>query len=121
DRSAIIRAHRHGPRADLIDSTERAVLHPEPALVSQEHHTVAVGEGALPALHGDAHFLAEIARLPHSLAGGLVEGPHLVIGMGEDDAATIRRGLPVTVPAVDQLAARLFARSGGMHHAIRLI
>lgn len=33
DGSAIINTHGHGLRADLFDGAERAVLHPEPALV----------------------------------------------------------------------------------------
>lgn len=119
--SAMIRTHRHGSRADLLEGAERAFLHPEPALVLQEHHTVAMGEGTRAALHDDTDLLAEFAGLPHPSAGSLVEGAHLVIGVGEDDAATVWRGLPVTVPAVDQLAARLFPRLSGMYHAASII
>jgi hypothetical protein len=94
---------------------------PRPALVLQEHDAIPGGEAAFAALDRDAHVLAQIASLPHPVAGGLVEFPHLGIGVGEDDAAAVRRCLPVTVPSVDQIAARLFAAFGGMHHAVTVI
>ena len=37
--------------------------------------------------------------------------------MGEDNARIVGAGLPVTIPALDQLAACRFPRLGGMHHA----
>jgi len=48
------------------------------------------GEAALAALDRDAHVLAQIASLPHPVAGSLVEFAHLGIGVGEDDAAAVR-------------------------------
>ena len=41
--------------------------------------------------------------------------------MGEDDPASIRCCLPVAVPALDQIAARLLAGLGLMHHAVGAI
>jgi hypothetical protein len=41
--------------------------------------------------------------------------------VGEDDAAAVRRCLPVAIPSIDQIAARLLARFGGMHHAVTVI
>jgi hypothetical protein len=38
--------------------------------------------------------------------------------VGEDDPAALRRCLPVAVPALDQIAARLLAGLGFMHHAV---
>jgi hypothetical protein len=37
--------------------------------------------------------------------------------VGEDDPRIAGAGLPVTIPALDQLAACRFPRLGGMHHA----
>ena len=73
------------------------------------------------ALDRQTHVLAQIAGGSHPLARGLIEGAHLVVGMGEDDAAAVRRGLPVAVPAVDQIVARLLACLGLMHHAVGAI
>ena len=41
--------------------------------------------------------------------------------MGEDDPAPIRRRLPVAVPALDQIVARLLAGLRLMHHAVGAI
>jgi hypothetical protein len=41
--------------------------------------------------------------------------------MGEDDLAAIRGCPAVAVPALDQIAARLLAGLGLMHHAVRAI
>ena len=61
------------------------------------------------ALDRHTHLLAEIAGRPHPLARGLVERAHLVVGVGEDDPAAVWRRLPVAIPALDQIAARLLA------------
>jgi hypothetical protein len=50
DAAAIVGAHGHALRADLLDRAERAVLDAQPALVAQEHDAVAAGELALAAL-----------------------------------------------------------------------
>lgn len=68
----------------------------------QEHDAIPGGEASFSAFNGDAHVLAQIASLTHPVAGGFVEFPHLGVGMGEDDAAAVRCGLPIAVPAVDQ-------------------
>ncbi len=121
DAAPIVGAHGHGSFADLLDSPERAVLHAKAALVLQEHDAIPAGETALAAFDGDTHILAQITGFPHPLARRLVEFPHLVIGMGEDDAALVGRRLPVVVPAVDQIVARLFPCRGSMDHAMRVI
>ena len=119
--SAIVGPHGHGLRADLLDGPERAVLHAKAALILQEHDAVPAGEAALAALDRHTHLIAQIAGGPHPLARRLVEGADLVIGMGEDDPAPVRRCLPVAVPALDQIAARLLAGLGLMHHAVGAI
>ena len=70
---------------------------------------------------GDVHVRAKFACLAHPVAGRFVQFPHFRIGMGEDDAAGVGVRLPLAVPAVDQVAARLFAGFSGMHHAMLLI
>ena len=119
DAAPVVGAHGHGSFADLNDGPERAVLHAKAALVLQEHDAISAGEATLAAFHRQAHVIAQIAGFPHPLAGGLVERAHLVIGVGEDDAAVVGRRLPVAVPAVDQIVARLLACRGGMDHAVR--
>ena len=49
---------------------------------------------------------AQITGLAHALPRGQVQRAHLVIGMGQDDAAGVGVGLPVAVPALDQGLAR---------------
>ena len=89
--SVIVGLHDHRLRADLLDGPERAVLHAQPALILQEHDAIPAGKVARAALDGDAHVIAKCSRLPHPFARCLVERSHLVIGVGEDDAALIRR------------------------------
>ena len=105
----VIGAHRHGLRADLFDGPERAVPDAKPAFVLQEHDAIPAGEAARAPLDRQTNLLAQITGRSHPLARGLIEGAHLVVGMGEDDAAMVRGGLPVAVPAVDQIVARLLA------------
>jgi hypothetical protein len=104
-------------RADLLDGPERAVLHAKAALILQEHDAIPAGEAAGTALNRHAHLIAQIAGGPHPLARCLVECADLVVGVGEDDPTLIGRRLSVAVPALDQIAARLFAGLGLMHHA----
>src|SRR6185295_11992188 len=119
--SAVIGLHGHGLRADLFDDSQRAVLHAKAAFILQEHDAVARGEVALAALDRQVHLIAQIAATPHWFARRLVQRAHLVVGVGEDDPAALRRCLPVAVPALDQIAARLLAGSGFMHHAVGAI
>ena len=119
--SAVVGLHGHGLRADLFDGSERAVLHAKAAFVLQEHDAIPAGEVALAALDRQAHLIAQITCSPHPLPRGLVEGAHLVVGVGEDDPAALRRCLPVAVPALDQIAARLLAGLRLMHHAVGAI
>ena len=105
-------------RADLLDGPERAVLHAKAALILQEHDAVSAGEAAPAALDRHTHLIAEITGGPHPHPCSLVEGAHLVIGMGEDDPALVGRRLPVAVPALDQIVARVLASLGLMHHAV---
>src|SRR3546814_7495115 len=56
-----------------------------------------------------------------ALARGLVQCPHLIIGMGKDDAGIARRRLPLAIPPLDQRIARHFTRLGGMYKAVVLI
>ena len=104
--SAIVGLHRHGLRADLFDGPERAVLHAKSAFILQEHDAISAGKVALATFDRHAHLGAQIAGRTHPLTRGLVEGAHLVIRMGQDDAAAVRRSPVVAVPAVNQIAAR---------------
>jgi hypothetical protein len=61
-----------------------------PRLVLQEQDASPAGEAAVAALDRHTHLIAEITGGPHPFARSLVEGPHLVICMGEDDAGPIR-------------------------------
>ena len=88
--SAIVGLNGHGLRAHLFDGAEGAVLHAKATFVLQEHDAIPAGEAAVAALDRHTHLIAQIAGGPHPLARSLVEGPHLVIGMGEDNAAPIR-------------------------------
>ena len=115
--SAIVGLHGHGLRAHLFDGAERAVLHAKAALVLQEHDAIPAGEVSLAALDRHTHLIAQVAGGPHPLARCLVKRADLVVGVGEDDPALLRRRLPVAVPAVDQIAARLLAGPSLVHHA----
>jgi hypothetical protein len=110
DIAAVIGAHGHGLRADLLDGPERAVFPAKPALVLQEHDAVAGGEAAFAAFDADTHIIAKVSGLAHPVAGRLVQFPHLVAGVGEDNAADVRVRRLVAVPAFDQVAARLLPR-----------
>lgn len=107
--------------ADLLDGPERAVLHAKTALVLQKHDAIPTGEAVLAAFDRQAHVIAQIAGVPHPLARCLIERAHLLVGVGENDAAFIGRRLPFAVPAVYQVAARLLACFGGMDHAVIVI
>ena len=67
------------------------------------------------------HVIAQITGSSHPLPRSLVEDADLVVGVGQDDPAPVGGGLPVAVPAVDQIAARLLAGLGLMHHALGAI
>ena len=121
DIPAVIGAHRHGLRADLFDGPVRAVPDPKSAFVLQEHDAIPTRKTARPALDRQTNVLTQIAGGSHPLARGLIEGTHLVVRMGEDDAAAVWGGLPVAVPAVDQIVARLLACLRHMHHAMGVI
>jgi hypothetical protein len=56
----------------------------------QEYHAISAGEAAVAALDRYTLLIAEITRGMHPFARSLVEGPHLVIGIGEDDTGPIR-------------------------------
>ena len=62
----------------------------------------------------------EIAGRPYSLRAAWLR-PNLVVGVGQDDPALVRFRVPIAVPAVDQIPARLLAGLGGMDHAVRAI
>ena len=104
-------------RADLFDGPERAVLDPKPAFVLQEHDAIPAGEVALAALDRHTHLIAKIATAPHSFARCLIQRTHLIVGVGENDPAALRRRLPVAIPAIDEIVARLLACLGLMHAA----
>src|SRR3546814_18373436 len=59
-------------------------------------------------LNGDV--FAKLVTGAHPVAGSVVERPHLVVGVGEDNATVGRCGLPLAIPALDQLAACALAR-----------
>src|SRR3954453_11589929 len=87
--SAIVDAHNHGPRVHLFDGAERAVLYAKASFVLQKHDAIPAGEAALAALDRHMHLTAQITGGTHPHPRSLIEGPHLVIGMGEDDAAPV--------------------------------
>src|SRR3546814_18572984 len=64
---------------------------------------------------------AKLVTGAHPVAGSVVERPHLVVGVGEDNATVGRCGLPLAIPALDQLAACALARLGRMDEAVLLI
>src|SRR3546814_13812815 len=70
-------------------------------------------------LNGDV--FAKLVTGAHPVAGSVVERPHLVVGVGEDNATVGRCGLPLAIPALDQLAACALARLGRMDEAVLLI
>jgi len=88
--SAVVGLNGHGLRAHLFDGPECAVLYAKASFVLQEHDAIAAGEAAVAALDRHTLLIAEITGGAHPFARSLVEGPHLVIGMGEDDAGPIR-------------------------------
>src|SRR5690606_15026904 len=87
----------------------------------EEHDSVARSKIPISTFDLEANILAKIAAGAHRIARGLVEFTHLGIGVGENDAAGVGVRLPVAIPPLDQLAARLFARLGRMDHvALRI-
>src|SRR5450631_3647585 len=110
--SAVVGLNGHGLRAHLFDGPECAVLYAKASFVLQEHDAIPAGEAAVAALDRHTHLMAQITGGTHPHPRSLVEGPHLVIGMGEDDAAPVGRRLPVVIPAVDQITTRLLACLG---------
>jgi hypothetical protein len=122
DAAAIVGAHGHALRAHLLDGAQRAILDAKAALVAQEHDAVAAGELTLAALGRDrARRRPDRQPRTHLSARGVIEFAHLVIGVGEDDARIAGAGLPVAIPALDQIAARCLPRLGNMHHAVFVI
>src|SRR6516164_2112634 len=63
--SAVVGAHGHALRAELLDGPERAVLHAKAALILQEHYAVSTREAAPAALDRHTHIIAQITRSPH--------------------------------------------------------
>ena len=47
---------------------------------------------------------------PHPLPRGLIEGAHLVIGVGKDDPRGVRRLRAIPIPTIDQFGACAVAR-----------
>ncbi len=121
DAAAAVEPHGHPRGRDLLDLAQHAVLHPQPAIVLQEHQPVAGRELARGALSLDGHVLAQRASLAQPAPRRQIEIAHLVIGVGEDDPALIRLGDALAVPALDQILAGLVAGVGDMDHSARLI
>src|ERR1700758_2598479 len=90
-RSAIVGLHRYRLPADLLDGPERAVLHAKAALILQEHDAIPAGEVSGAAFDGQADVVPQITRSPHLFARRLVERADLVVGVGKDDPAALRR------------------------------
>src|SRR5271156_4087452 len=88
--SAVVSLNGHGLRAYFFDGPERAVLDAEAAFVLQEHDAIPASDVSSTALDRHTHLIAQITRGPHTLTRRLVEGPHFVVGVGEDDAGPIR-------------------------------
>src|SRR5262249_60252509 len=86
---AVIRAHGHGLRADLLDGPERAVLHAKATLILQEHDAITAGELARAAFDRQTHVIPEITGSPHPLARRLVKSADLVVGVGGNDPAAL--------------------------------
>src|SRR3546814_8857632 len=108
-------------RSYLLDLPQRAVPHPSPALVFQEHDAVAGREVPRAALGRHAHVRPQLAGVAQPIARGQVQIAHLGIGMGEDDPRLIRRGDALGIPAVHKIGAGQLTRLGRLHHAMRLI
>ena len=103
--SAVLGLNGHGLRVHLFDGPKCAVLDAEAALILQEHDAVSAGKVARAALDRHTHLIAQITGGTHPHPRNLVEGPHFVVGVGQDDAGPIRLCLAVAVPAADQIAA----------------
>jgi hypothetical protein len=93
---------------------------PSPRIL-QEHDAIPAGEVSRAAFDGQADVIPQITRSPHPFARRLVQRANFVFGVGEDDPASVRCGLPVTVPAVDQIAARPLPGLCFMHHVVGAI
>src|SRR3546814_8153143 len=118
----VVERYCHARRADALDATERPVLHTQVTFILEEHDAVAFRKSALAALDIERDLIAE--RLPRfqPLTHRLVELTDLVIGVGQDDPARIRIGLPVTIPRIDKLRASSFACVGDVDKAsIRIV
>ena len=79
---------------------QRAVFHAEAAIVLQEHHAVAGGE--VPARRARLVRRTSGPRSPASRIrsrAAVFNAAHLFIGMGQDDAAGLRVGLPGLGPS----------------------
>src|SRR6266513_1800703 len=88
--SAVVGLNGHGLRAHLFDGPECAVLYAKASFVLQEHDAIPAGEAAVAALDRHTLLIAEITGGTHPHPRSRLEGPHLVMGMGEDDAGPIR-------------------------------
>src|SRR3546814_10059589 len=121
DGSADVQCYGHSCSRDALDRAQRAVLDAHAAFVSQKHDPVALGKIALAPLRLNGDVFAQLVTGAHPVAGSVVERPHLVVGVGEDNATVGRCGLPLAIPALDQLAACALARLGRMDEAVLLI
>src|SRR3546814_334253 len=118
----VVERYCHARRADALDATERPVLHTQVTFILEEHDAVAFRKSALAALDIERDLIAERLARFQPLTHRLVELTDLVIGVGQDDPARIRIGLPVTIPRIDKLRASSFACVGAVDEAsIRIV
>src|SRR5690606_33010622 len=117
DAAPVIKHDLHAGRIHVSYGAERSVLHPETTFVAQEHDPVAGCKGSLAADHIEVDVLAKLTGFTHPRPRRVIERPHFIVGMREDDAAARRLLLPIATPASDQLLACLLARGSRMDMA----
>ena len=110
---AAIEPHRHAALADRLDDSERAILDRKPAVVSEKNDAIPFRKVAPTAFDPKGDIRGQCAGLPELSARKLIEGPHLVMGVGEDDAGFVREGRSIAIPVFDQLSSCDIASLGG--------
>src|SRR3546814_17233864 len=92
DLSTVVEPDRHMLWRNPLDLTQRAVLHPQPALVLEEHDAVAAAELPRAPLGLHLHVGTKPSRVTHACARGPVKLATLGTGVGEEDPADRKRG-----------------------------
>src|SRR3546814_13844448 len=92
DLSTVVEPDRHMLWRNPLDLTQRAVLHPKPALVLEEHDAVAAGELPRAPLGLHLHVGTKRSRVTQACARGQGQIANLGIGVGEGATAIVRIG-----------------------------